>query len=667
MTYNKANIHIRIFLNGKGLIPLFKKFWAVIFFMIVFTAVSSANSLVLQEQSFIVDDPDSETYGYIESQLLQTEQGYCYKQCWNLAINLHSELITFVDNTEIDLDLDYAILRAYTRLFINEYETHSYLSVDYTSQVPTVSCETYSVYGTKLSETLKDSFELSEGKLYYPDTAIYRILSTDGIIPGKEYEFQFLDLGNQVPYHGAISIGEKNLFTIDEQQIELYEIVYPSEMHLVDQTGTIYKIIQFDTDSNVIIRQAKPRDSTLINALQITSLKTNPNLELPHPQRCVQSLIRINSDNLSQYDFLDNRQRIAEYQNFDGREQILLEISQDKTDYTGQMVLPCETDGFENYLGKDNLIDPTLPQVQVLVEQILKDEKDVWQASLKILNWVWEYIKPDFQVKPQTTSEILMQKYGAIAEHVTLFAALARASGIPTRIAAGVRYTEDLWEGWLWNEIWLGKWVAIDPSYLQSHPNALLIKLMSSSSIEELNSVAIKHIKDLQISMRLVESTTGPFTYNTGLVTEIEGQTYTNADFCCSVSLPDKWFFTEASTNRFVAIDPSATATVDFQLYNLYSPLSVQQFTDSQTYLLNKMPGVIVYPPEEYETHTISGYRATVAKWGLEYDRNLSYQEQWILIIDDQCYIITLILPALFYKNFESDFAEIIQSFIIHN
>ncbi len=670
MTYNKANILISIFLNLKGLIPLFKKFWTVIFLLIMVTGVSLANNLVLHEQALIIDDTDSKTHGYIECQLLKTELGYCYKQHSVMAVDLLSELITVVNITEFDLDQDYAILKAYKRQFINEYETEVYLNVDYSSKVPTVSTEIYSVLGTKLSKPIKDSFTLSEGKLYYQDTAIYRILSTDGIIPGSEYEFQFLDLNNLTPYHHVIAVGETDLYSINDQQIELHKVIYPEEIHLVDETGTIYEIIHDDTQET-IIRPAKSSDSALINALLIHAHKSIPNLKTSHPQRCFHSLIRINGNNLNNYDIKDNRQQITEYLCFNGSDQILLEVSQDALDYTGQMTLPIETDGLEKYLRKDSLIDPTSPQVQALSEQILEDESDTWQASLKIMHWVWEYIEPELLAKPLTTAEILNQKCGDVVEHVTLFTALARASGIPTRIAAGIRYSENLWQGWLWNEIWLGEWIAIDPSYLQSQPDALLIKLMSSSCIEELNSSAIKQLKELQLSLRLVESTSGPFTYNPELSTEIAGQTYTNADFCCSITLPDHWYFTDASANTFTAVDQSSAASIDFQLHNLHFPLSVQQIIDSQNYQLSKLPGITVYPPEEYQTHTISGYEAAVVKWGLELeledDRYLSYQEQWILIIDDQCYIITLVLPAILYKNFESDFAEIIHSFTIHN
>ncbi len=669
MTHNKANILISIFFNLKGLNPLFKKFWTVIFLLIMFTGVSLANNLVLHKQSLIIDDTNSKTYGYIECQLLKTELGYCYKQHSAMTVDLLSELITVVNITEFDLDQDYAILKAYKQQLINEYETEIYLNVDYSSKMPTISTEIYSILGTKLSKPIKDSFTLSEEKLYFRDTAIYRILSTDGIIPGSEYEFQFIDLNNLAPYHDVIAIGETDHYSIDDQQIELHRVIYSEEIHLVNETGTIYKIIYDDTEPEIIIRPAKSSDSTSINALLINAYKSIPNLKIPHPQRCFHSLIRINGNNLNKYDFMDNRQQITEYLCFDGSDQILLEVSQDTSDYTGQMTLPIETDGLEKYLRRDSLIDPTLPQVQALVEQILEDDSDTWQASLKIMHWVWEYIEPDFQVKPVTTAEILNQKYGDVVEHVTLFAALARASGIPTRIAAGLRYSENLWQGWLWNEIWLGEWVAIDPSYLQSEPDALLIKLMSGSSIEELNGSAIKQFKELQLSIRLVESTSGPFTYNPELSTEIAGQTYTNADFCCSITLPDHWYFTDASANTFTAVDQSSAASVDFQLLNLHFPLSVQQIIDSQTYQLSKLPDITVYPPEEYQTRTISGYEAAVVKWGLELedDRYLSYQEQWILIIDDQCYVITLVLPALLYTNFESDFAEIIHSFTIHN
>jgi transglutaminase-like putative cysteine protease len=43
-----------------------------------------------------------------------------------------------------------------------------------------------------------------------------------------------------------------------------------------------------------------------------------------------------------------------------------------------------------------------------------------------------------------------------------LFAALARAVGIPTRIVSGLLYNEGRFYYHAWNEVYLGEWLAVD-------------------------------------------------------------------------------------------------------------------------------------------------------------------------------------------------------------
>ena len=84
--------------------------------------------------------------------------------------------------------------------------------------------------------------------------------------------------------------------------------------------------------------------------------------------------------------------------------------------------------------------------------------------------------------------EVLKQKQGACKEHTVLFTALARASGIPARMVAGLVYSDAyLIKGFYyhsWAEVWLadkngenGKWVAVDPTFNQFPCDATHIRL----------------------------------------------------------------------------------------------------------------------------------------------------------------------------------------------
>ena len=68
---------------------------------------------------------------------------------------------------------------------------------------------------------------------------------------------------------------------------------------------------------------------------------------------------------------------------------------------------------------------------------------------------------------------------GDCNEHSVLYAALARAAGLPTRVAAGIVYLDGAFLYHAWNEVWLGeRWVAVDPTFDQFPADATHIKLV---------------------------------------------------------------------------------------------------------------------------------------------------------------------------------------------
>jgi transglutaminase-like putative cysteine protease len=72
---------------------------------------------------------------------------------------------------------------------------------------------------------------------------------------------------------------------------------------------------------------------------------------------------------------------------------------------------------------------------------------------------------------------------GDCNEHTVLFTALARAVGLPTRMAAGVVLVDLHGEGpafyyHAWPEVWLGAWHALDPTLGQFPADATHLRFV---------------------------------------------------------------------------------------------------------------------------------------------------------------------------------------------
>lgn len=78
-------------------------------------------------------------------------------------------------------------------------------------------------------------------------------------------------------------------------------------------------------------------------------------------------------------------------------------------------------------------------------------------------SWVYENLEKRPVIGIPDALTTLQNRQGDCNEHAALFAALARAASVPTRIVAGVIYHKDAFYYHAWNEVCLGnQWVSID-------------------------------------------------------------------------------------------------------------------------------------------------------------------------------------------------------------
>ena len=143
------------------------------------------------------------------------------------------------------------------------------------------------------------------------------------------------------------------------------------------------------------------------------------------------------------------------------------------------------------FLVSDALIQADHPRIKQAAGEIVGGETDVWRKARKIHDWVFTNIEkvPVFSIP--SALETLETREGDCNEHAVLYTALARAAGVPARVACGLVWSDDL-QGFYyhaWPEVWAGKWVWVDPTFGQPVADATHIKLVSGS-IEQWTQLA---------------------------------------------------------------------------------------------------------------------------------------------------------------------------------
>lgn len=85
----------------------------------------------------------------------------------------------------------------------------------------------------------------------------------------------------------------------------------------------------------------------------------------------------------------------------------------------------------------------------------------------KLNKWVHDSLKKEVVFSVPNALEVLRTRRGDCNEHTQLYVALARAIGVPARIATGLAYVRGKFYYHAWPEVWLGDWVAVDPTFGQ--------------------------------------------------------------------------------------------------------------------------------------------------------------------------------------------------------
>ena len=115
------------------------------------------------------------------------------------------------------------------------------------------------------------------------------------------------------------------------------------------------------------------------------------------------------------------------------------------------------------YLQPNAIVASDHPEIAALAREIAGEEREPWQVAQRLALWVAENLTLDLGVVMAPAGELVRDRRATCVGYATLLAALARASGIPSRLAMGAVYYGGIWGGHAWTEVWIdGRWLPLD-------------------------------------------------------------------------------------------------------------------------------------------------------------------------------------------------------------
>jgi Flp pilus assembly protein TadD len=112
--------------------------------------------------------------------------------------------------------------------------------------------------------------------------------------------------------------------------------------------------------------------------------------------------------------------------------------------------------------------------------QIAGKDRDAWSVARKLSDWThknleWKLVASADPVATLATREADCSEFSA------LFVGMARSLGLPARTVSGLAYSGSSFGGHAWVEVWVGKWIELDPTWGTSFVDATHIRATGDS------------------------------------------------------------------------------------------------------------------------------------------------------------------------------------------
>ena len=138
--------------------------------------------------------------------------------------------------------------------------------------------------------------------------------------------------------------------------------------------------------------------------------------------------------------------------------------------------------GVDRYLVPEPLIESDAPEIVAEAQTALRGAAGPRAKAERLTRHVNALLEKKPTVSIPSAREVLRTKIGDCNEHTALFVAMARASGIPSRVAVGLVYLHGAFFYHAWPEVYLtesggGLWLPVDPTLNQFPADATHLRI----------------------------------------------------------------------------------------------------------------------------------------------------------------------------------------------
>ncbi|MEX0980143.1 MAG: transglutaminase-like domain-containing protein [Gemmatimonadota bacterium] len=127
------------------------------------------------------------------------------------------------------------------------------------------------------------------------------------------------------------------------------------------------------------------------------------------------------------------------------------------------------------------------------------DRRDPKEVARRLSSYVHDLLRKDVTFSVPSALQVLEEGAGDCNEHTVLYVALARSLGLPARTAVGLVYLDGSFFYHAWPEVWLGEWVAVDPTLGQVPAGAAHLRFVNGGLARQVEITRLIGNLDIEV------------------------------------------------------------------------------------------------------------------------------------------------------------------------
>ncbi len=333
---------------------------------------------------------------------------------------------------------------------------------------------------TSNGQTTRQRIGLS-GPVHLPD-ALDEMIAARSLKVGQTHRFSTFDPASMSIQQAFVNVAARETLEVSGVRVPVLRL----ETRFSGAAGTVWmdsagRSVREQGPMGILLL-AEPRETAtaLPDAAAgpdlLTSLAVPAQGAVPADPRAVGSMrVRLSGIALAGLDVGGGRQRIT-----DPADMVVAVEAAD----TAAVALP---DGVRRrYLAPTPLIQSDDREIRALSRKLTRGLAGDRDRARALADWVHDNLEKRMTVSLPSAVEVLASRRGDCNEHATLFAALARAAGIPATLCLGVVYMDGRFYYHAWNVVWCGEWVELDPTFGQFPADAARLRLVEGDLTDQL-------------------------------------------------------------------------------------------------------------------------------------------------------------------------------------